>query len=289
MSKKIVFSSFNLYETDAFRDYLESMALKGWMLTRIGSMFMYFKSCDPHPIRYCVELMEKPSAFASNQTLRLKRYREFCQDAGWNYIGTNGLLHVFYTEDMDAVPVETDAEERYGRIKKAYGGNLRMIFVMFGLIILLNLFTCYQSGTLFSSSGFIILILLLSLLYIGGDFYLWKRKARISMETYGTLPKLSWRFVRRKNWIMIATILIIVILFFAYTLGFQFSGLYARLLLIYLAVYGFMLIVFSLLLYWLREKKAFSTTANIAIYWGVAVILILLVIFGGVMLILRII
>lgn len=289
MNKKIVYASFNMYETDAFRDYLEAMALKGWRLARFGSLFMHFEACDPHPIRYCVELMEKPSSFASNQTLGLKRYREFCQEAGWNYIGTNGLLHVFYTEDMNAVPVETDVEERYERIKKAYRGSLRPVFVMFALIILLNLFTCFQNRTLFSSNGFIILILLLALLYIGGDFYLWNRKVRISIETCRMLPKLSWQSARMKNWIMIASILIVVILFFAYTLGFQFSGLYARVLLIYLAVYGIMLAIFSALLHWLREKNTFSTKANIAIYWGTAAVLILLITVIGSALIFRLI
>ena len=41
-----------------------------------------------------MEIMEKPSAYASNQTKERKTYREFCEDAGWDYVGSTGYLHI---------------------------------------------------------------------------------------------------------------------------------------------------------------------------------------------------
>lgn len=60
-NRKIVPAFFQVYENDCLRDYLEHMAQKGWKLSSVGSMFLHFEACKPHRIRYCVEIMEKPS------------------------------------------------------------------------------------------------------------------------------------------------------------------------------------------------------------------------------------
>ena len=48
-------------------------------------------------------------------------------------------------------------------------------------------------------------------------------------------------------------------------------------LLPYFITYGIMLFVFSRLIRLLREKTAFSKTANILIYWGAALVAVILV------------
>lgn len=273
-NKKYSFNFFQVYENDALRDYLEYMAQKGWRLTKVSSMLLHFESCEPHAIRYCVEIMEKPSVYASNQTLPLKRYREFCKDAGWHYIGTNGLLHIFCTEDAEAIPVETDAEERFERILRACTGNNRMIILLFSIIGFMNLISCWQKRTLLCSQGFIVFILLLAGIYYIGDFQLWRRRASAALIDTGTLPRLSWGFIRTKNNVSIVAVFAACILFLLYTGGTAPSEALPYLLL-YLAVYVIMMVVFSRLLYWLREKKDFGRGTNILIYWGFAALVIL--------------
>lgn len=272
-TKKYSFNFYQVFENDALRDYLEHMALKGWRLSKIGSMFLCFESCSPHPVRYCVEVMEKPSAYASNQTLPLKRYREFCRDAGWNYIGTNGLLHIFYTEDMDAIPVETDAQERYERVCCACNGNNRLTIILFTVISLMNLIACWQKGTLLCSQGLIALILLCAGIYTVGDFQLWKHRAQVSLDDTGTLPRPAWTSVSTKNTLSVSVILALCILFLLITTGNAYPAVIPYLL-IYLAVYIIMMIVFGRLLHWLREKKNFDRSTNTMIYWGAAIFMI---------------
>lgn len=126
MRSKYVPAFFQVFENDSLRDYLEDMALRGWRLVSVGSLFLRFEPCAPHRIRYCVEVMEKPSAYASNQSENLKAYREFCRDAGWDYAGSIGYLHIFFTEDEEAVVVETDPKERYERICQACQGIIAL-------------------------------------------------------------------------------------------------------------------------------------------------------------------
>lgn len=271
-NKKRALNFYQIFENDSLRDYLEHMALKGWRLTKMGSVFLHFESCEPHSIRYCVEVMEKPSAYASNQTLPLKRYREFCQDAGWSYIGTNGILHIFCTEDMDAVPVETDAWERYMRICRASLGNNQTILILFSLISLMNLFFCWQKKTLLCKQGFIALFLVCTGLYFIGDFLLWKNRAKRSLAESGILPHSVWTSVSQKNNFCAAAILILCILFLFFTAG-NASSAALPYILIYLIFYLIMMFIFSVLIHWLREKKNFAKGTNILIYWGAALLL----------------
>lgn len=275
-NKKYAFSFYQIYENDALRDYLEHMALKGWLLTKIGSAYLQFEACTPHPIRYCVEVMEKPSAYASAQTLSLKRYREFCRDAGWQYIGTNGFLHIFCTEDLDAVPVETDPWERFERILRACRGNNRMLLILSTLISLINLLSCWMKKTLLCANGFSVLILVSAVLFFIGDFLVWKHRAQTSLSETGALPCLSWTSVRTKDLLIVSVIFALCVLFLLFSVA-DAPGKALLCLLLFLIIYVIMMFIFSGLLRWLREKKDFGRGTNMLIYWGTAALLFLIV------------
>lgn len=277
--KKCTLALYQIYENDALKDYLEAMALKGWKLTKIGQLFLHFEAVEPQPVRYCVEIMEKPSAFASNQSPGLKAYREFCKDAGWDYLGSNGYLHIFCTEDRDALPVETDADERYQRICQAGGGTVIMSFFIFLVVILANLGTCISQRTFFCPAGFFILFLTGILFFSVGDYLLWKRRARASLEHSGTLPCASWKAVRFKN----HTANGVTILMCAAFLFLSFRGLHdvnstLPIILLFLGIYLMAMLFFSFLIRNLRDKHSFSRDTNLLIYWGSVFILLILTI-----------
>lgn len=266
---KYVPAFFQVYENDSLRDYLEDMALRGWQLKSAGNMFLRFESCRPHRVRYCVEVMEKPSAYTSNQSEKLKAYREFCRDAGWDYAGSTGYLHIFYTEDEAAVVVETDPEERYERICQACQGNNRLTYGVFGLVILSNLYSCYVRKSLFNINGWVLLLMLGALTVSQGEFLRWKARAGRLLREEGVLPCRPWHLVKRKNYTVILSILVMSVTPLLYTMGqnspkallFVMAGMW-----IYIVFLAF---VFSRLLYWLKAKRAYSARANMLIYWGI--------------------
>lgn len=275
-------------ECDALRGHLEAMAERGWKLVKIGQI-LTFESCEPHRIRYCVEVMDKASAYASNQTLKLKQYREFCREAGWEYIGSNGLMHVFCTEDMDAVPVETDPWERYERIcRAALAGNRYTAFLVFALA-LMQLFTCVQERSLLNRSGFLAIFLLAAGAWPVSKSLLWKRRAKASLEQSGTLPASDWRTVNTVNRIALAAVIAVSAAFIGWMIaGSSFSSPFAgAFIAVYLVMYVLLLIFFSFLIRWLREKQTFSTGVNIAIYWGCGLVLTVLITAAGCWLIFR--
>lgn len=275
-NKKKTFAFYQIYENDALKDYLEHMALKGWRLVHVGQLRFSFEACEPHPIRYCVEVMEKPSVYASTQTAPLKRYREFCQEAGWDYVGNNGYLHIFCTEDMDALPVETDVQERYERILKASRAGCRTMFLVFLIVIFADLWSCYIQKTLLCPSGFVILVLLATLGFYLGDYLLWTRRAKASLRDLGTLPRMSFTSVLRKNNGAIALVTLLCAAFFLYSMT-ELTGSGVLFLIIYLIVYGLIFLFFGFLIQRLRNKYSFSRTTNILIYWGCGFLLFLLI------------
>lgn len=267
--KKYVPAFFQVYENDALKNYLEFMAGKGWRLKSVGSMLLCFEACAPCRIRYCVEVMDKPSAYASNQTEKLKTYREFCRDAGWEFAGSTGFLHIFYSEDDNAILVETDPKERYERICQACQGTIRMFAVLLGIIVAMNLYSCYREGTLLCLNGWVAAVILCAAGWSVGEFSMWKKKAGRSVEESGVLPCIAWTYAKRKNCGAVVLTLVCCSAPLIYTLGRYSSWMLAGVMVWYLVYVGLLLLVFTRVLYWVREKRAYTTKANIIIYWGI--------------------
>lgn len=55
--KKRVWWSFNLWEADAFEQYLEEMAAQGWFLESVGGSVMKFHRAEPEKRRYAALLV----------------------------------------------------------------------------------------------------------------------------------------------------------------------------------------------------------------------------------------
>lgn len=271
--KKRIPAFFQVYENDALKQYLEHMAASGWKLTRVSSMFLHFEACSPRRIRYCVEVMEKPSAYASNQTEKLKTYRDFCRDAGWEYVGATGYLHIFYTEDENAVAVETDSQERYQRICQACRGSVFLFTVIFGLTAGMNLYSCYVNGTIFCMNGWVAMLLAVVLVWYAGEYFLWKRQAVKTLEESGTLPCPSWRFLLKKNVGIVILALLISAVPLVYTLSQPFwPGIFWILLGLWFYIV-LLAVVFTKVLYWLREKRTYNNVTNMILYWGIALVI----------------
>lgn len=60
--KKRIWWTFNLWEADAFQQYLEEMALQGWFLENVGSSVMKFYRAQPEKRRYAALLVPGSSS-----------------------------------------------------------------------------------------------------------------------------------------------------------------------------------------------------------------------------------
>lgn len=107
------------YETEAITEYLEKMAAEGLFIKSIDRVIYTFEKTEPRKVKFYIDAFDKASWFDTRAEEETLDYKEYCERAGWNYVCTDGKFQVFYTENMDAVPIETDMNKRLNMIIKA--------------------------------------------------------------------------------------------------------------------------------------------------------------------------
>ena len=100
------------YETEACAEYLEKMAAKGLFIKSINNYVFCFEKTEPRKVKFYIDAFERASWFDTRAEEETLDYKEYCERAGWNYVCTEGKFQVFYTEDMEAVSIETDLNKR---------------------------------------------------------------------------------------------------------------------------------------------------------------------------------
>lgn len=116
---KRVWWSFNLWEADAFEQYLEKMATQGWFLESVGGSVMKFHRAEPAKRRYAALLVPGSSSLTGADSWKAEQFRKQCQEAGWNFECSGTFWQIFYTTD-DAVERTGDmTEEKQFLIQKS--------------------------------------------------------------------------------------------------------------------------------------------------------------------------
>ena len=178
------------------REYLEQMAEEGWMLEKISGYYKFiFRRCEPKKLRFAVELFVGGNPFDTYVTQSNEEYIEYCEKAGWHFICTTGGMDVFYTEDEDVPPIESDPVLKLETIKKK--DRTRRVYVpcMFlimggcylgtGLTINRNMLEC----SFFQFSGLLLWLFVLGI-YIWQmiSYRNWLSKAKKAVEAGENLP-----------------------------------------------------------------------------------------------------
>lgn len=117
---KITLCTFEPYECNAVKEYLEMMAEKGWMLQSISMNFFKFKKIEPRKISYSVNPLEKASIFDTEDTDEALEYRKIYEDDGWRFIDQANKVQIFMSEyECKTTPIHKEPEELFKSISKA--------------------------------------------------------------------------------------------------------------------------------------------------------------------------
>jgi len=123
--------SFELNECNAMKEYLEKMALKGWKLQKIKTIMetmglgkplfsiFVFEKIQPQKLVYAVEVIDKITLFGGKPEEQEQEYLEFCKEAGWQFVSGYSRVHVFVSDDLEIVPIETDEKMKFETITKS--------------------------------------------------------------------------------------------------------------------------------------------------------------------------
>lgn len=183
---------FSFYNHTEIASHLEKMAEKGWMIQKLSNFGWIYHRIEPKKVHFAVSYYPKASEFDPEPSEDQKQFHEFCAHTGWKLACTSAQLQVFYNEEDDPTPIETEpileVESIHASAKKSFLPAHIMLLVLGllqgGMFVsgLLNnpIDTLSNSARLFSGFCFLILIALCTVEL--SCYYNWYKRASKAAE-----------------------------------------------------------------------------------------------------------
>lgn len=177
---------FSFFDHTGMERHLENMAAQGWMVEKTGALWRY-RRCEPRKVRFAVTFYPRASMFDPEPTEGELTFREFCEKTGWKLACSNAQLQIFYNEDLNAIPIDTDptteVETLHRTAKRVYLPSyfilLTMCFMQFYMLIS-DLVTrpLYRLSSTFwiYATALYIIVAVLVVTDLWG-YYSWRRRA----------------------------------------------------------------------------------------------------------------
>ena len=194
--KKHIWKTFSAWEADAFRQYLEALALDGWYPESIGNMGIDCYRGEPEKRRYAVMIAPGISSLTGTDSWTADRFREQCEEAGWKFQCSGNLWQIFYTTDDSLELTEEMSDAAQFKTQKALVFNWS-VMLLYPLISVLECWlvceyfkdpgaTFSDPGKLFSLAISVVLLISYTWAYI--QLAHWKRQSEQGLKKSGKLP-----------------------------------------------------------------------------------------------------
>ena len=149
------FKMFSFFDFDGITAHMEKMAADGWMLEQSTNRYWIYRRTEPKKLKFAVTYFPQASEFDPHTTEELQAFNEFCQSAGWKPAASMAQMQIFYNENENPIPIETDPMVQVDTIHKAMKKNFipsSLLMIAVSLIILCM--NCYlQENTQHYCSG----------------------------------------------------------------------------------------------------------------------------------------
>lgn len=191
---------YSYLDRTAITAHLSDMAAKGWVLEKIGGWSWRYRRTEPRKLRFSLAFFPAASQFDAAPSEGLETYRDYCAAAGWQLAAESAQVQIFYTEDENAVPIETDPAVELANIRRSMKkGMIGSYWALLALSLFQILFQCYRvwtdpvdtlSSTASLSAVFNWLPLDVLIIAELTRYYRWQRKAKAAAEAGSPLPNL---------------------------------------------------------------------------------------------------
>ena len=276
-TKRELMPLYSYYDRTGIAAHLTDMAAKGWMLENLGAYSWRYRRSEPKKLRFAVTFFPAASQFDPGPSQGLETYRDYCAAAGWVLAADTAQVQIFYNEDENAVPIETDPAAEYANIRRCMKKSfLASYWALLAVSLLQVLFTLWRVwtdpvGTLSSTASLSVLLdwlpLDLVLIWELARYYRWQRRAKAAAESGAPLPDL-----RSVRWlgvlILVWTCGVLLWLLASY---WNSRGMF--LLKAGMALYMFLMIFLSLAAKDAMKHLRFPRWANIAVTYGMIIVL----------------
>lgn len=111
--------TFSFYDHTSIENHLEKMAQKGWLLKKMNRFTWEYHRIQPKKIHFAVTYYPKASEFDPEPLEGQLVYRDYSEYSGWKFICSSAQMQIFYNEEENPVPLETDPTVEVNVIHKA--------------------------------------------------------------------------------------------------------------------------------------------------------------------------
>lgn len=195
-NKKRELNLYAFYDHTGLERHLEKMAANGWMLESVGTYALRYRRCEPKKLRFAVVYYPKTDSFCPDEPNHENlTFWDYCAGAGWQIVTQRDDTHIFYNEDLDAVPIETEAVvqvETMERAKKGYVlSNTITVACMLPTMLYLQVSQLRRDPVVFLADGYdltMMLMIFVMILLFGVEllgYRLWLRKAKRNARELG--------------------------------------------------------------------------------------------------------
>ncbi len=278
---KRVVSQFTFHDRTGIQNYLESMALKGWMLEKITKWSWRFRRIEPKKIHFAVSFFAKTSSFAPSPSEELLRFREFCEHTGWVFCAEAAQMQIFYNESEEPVPIETDPLLEIESIHKSIKKQTLPAYIAIGVVVILNGATqisnflkfpvVFLRSNLSLFTLFSVFCLFLMVAVEIGSYFIWRTRAIKAAERDGSfLPT-------RGNRSFVLFLLYILLAAFALLIISEWNGFISKVFLIFLGYYfAVLLLVHGVSDIMKRRKVEAATNVTVTIILSIVLSFVML-------------
>lgn len=199
--------TYSFFDRTGIAAHLTSMAEKGWMIEKLTNFGWIYRQTEPKRLTFCVTYYPEASDFDPAPDENQNTFYDFCQHSGWTLAASSAQMQIFYTNQEQPVPIETDPELEIKNIHRAAKRGFLPGYILLLIVTLLNsglfIYTLdadpvrlLSSNTNLFTGSCWLLLLLLCTAELGG-YFSWRFKAQKAAKRGEFLPFKSTRRIQR--------------------------------------------------------------------------------------------
>ena len=135
------FNRFAPYDKTGICKYLERKAADGWLLVDMSSIMWEYKRIEPQKLKFNISYVNKSSAYDYGLTENQLSFVEYCEHSGWKFAASFDHTFVFYTDNENTVPIETDTVVEVENIHYIMKRKLLVPYLLLTVSPIINLST----------------------------------------------------------------------------------------------------------------------------------------------------
>ncbi len=216
---KYQLETFAFYDKAAIEEKMSKMASKGWLVEKPGNLIWRYRRIQPKDLNITVTYFADASDFDPAPTEGQQIMEEYASKDSWNIAARWGQMQIFYSEEVDPTPIETDAVVQVQNIHSSMKKNMLPTHFFLLALCIFELFFCgwqFNNDPVdFLSSPYSLYMVpmwiftSLSVLLEIILYYSWYKKARRLADETGAF--LNLRTNHAFSWVLLLISLLIIL------------------------------------------------------------------------------